>query len=254
MIYGLYQSAAGVLTNSYRQDVIANNLANAETVGFKKDLATFQQRRTEAQERGTDRSTNALLENLGGGVFASPSSVDTSQGELETSSNNLDLAIEGKGYFAVRDHGQTRLTRDGRFMSDRDGHLAMANSAGQLVLNDKGEPISLMRGVGPADTAVGRNGEITQNGVYLGRIGMYDVSDPMKLQKLGGNLLSPDATDLQPATGMIHGNAVERSNVEPATELVALMDAQRQLEANANMIRIQDSMLQHAVNEVGKLS
>ena len=143
MIYGMYQSAAGVMTNSYRQDVIANNLANAETVGFKKDLAQFQQRRTEAQERGTEKSTNALLENLGGGVFASPTVADLSQGELEPSSNNMDVAIEGKGFFAVRDHGQVRLTRDGRFMSDREGHLAMANNSGQLVLDDKNEPISL---------------------------------------------------------------------------------------------------------------
>src|SRR5947209_3887766 len=85
MIYGLYLSATGVMTNSYRQDVIANNIANAETVGFKKDIALFQQRRTEAQERGLGPTSNALLEKLGGGVFASPMLVDSSQGELEPS-------------------------------------------------------------------------------------------------------------------------------------------------------------------------
>src|SRR6185503_10320423 len=110
MIYGLYLSAAGVMTNAYRQDVISNNLANAETIGFKKDLARFQQRRTEAEERGDESGTNALLENIGGGVFASPTHVDLSQGEIESSSNNLDVALEGSGYFAVSDHGTTRLT------------------------------------------------------------------------------------------------------------------------------------------------
>jgi len=60
MIYGLYLSAAGVITNSYRQDVIANNIANAETVGFKKDLAMFQERPTQAQETGATASTNSM--------------------------------------------------------------------------------------------------------------------------------------------------------------------------------------------------
>jgi flagellar basal-body rod protein FlgF len=99
MLYGLYLSAAGVMTNSYRQDVIANNIANAETVGFKRDLALFQERRTERDERGLSPArSNALLESLGGGVFASPTLVDRTQGELEPSSNNLDVAIVGQGY------------------------------------------------------------------------------------------------------------------------------------------------------------
>lgn len=253
MIYGLYLSAAGVMTNAYRQDVISNNLANAETVGFKKNLAGFQQRRTEADERGDESSTNALLENIGGGVFASPTHVDLSQGELESSSNNLDVALEGSGYFAVRDHDTTRLTRDGQFMLNRDGQLILANGVGQPVLNDKGDSIKL-EGASASNTVIGKSGEIIVNGQYAGRIGVYDAADPSKLRKLGGNLISADATSLQPSAAVVHGNTLERANVEPATELVELMDTQRQLEANANMIKMQDSTLQHAANEVGKIS
>ena len=92
MLYGLYLSATGVMTNSYRQDVIANNIANADTVGFKKDLALFQQRRTALQETGGAPSrSNALMEALGGGIFASPTIMDRTQGELETTANPLDV-------------------------------------------------------------------------------------------------------------------------------------------------------------------
>src|SRR3954469_23516855 len=108
MLYGLYLSATGVMTNAYRQDVIANNIANAESVGFKRDLALFQERPTEAQARRfrgggpSGGQSNDLLEGLGGGMFASPTKIDTKSGELETTGNNLDVAIQGDaGYFMV---------------------------------------------------------------------------------------------------------------------------------------------------------
>src|SRR3954454_7131920 len=88
MIYGLYLSATGVMANAHRQDVIANNLANSETVGFKRDVTSFQERLTEAQaQRGP---TNPLLENIGGGLLVHPTAIDFTQGELETTGNNLD--------------------------------------------------------------------------------------------------------------------------------------------------------------------
>src|SRR5438477_1085662 len=106
MLYGLYLSAAGVQTSSYRQDVIANNLANSETVGFKRDLALFQARRTALNEsRRAGDWSDPLLEGLGGGTFVMPPATDHSQGELDHTGATLDLAVEGDGYFAVNDGG-----------------------------------------------------------------------------------------------------------------------------------------------------
>ena len=103
MIYGLYLSASGVVTNSFRQDVIANNIANSETIGFKRDLANMQQRPTAAQERAdSDDSIDPMLENIGGGLLASRASVDTRQGEFEPTGNNLDVGIQGNGFFRVK--------------------------------------------------------------------------------------------------------------------------------------------------------
>src|SRR4051812_37307814 len=137
MLYGLYQSAAGIQSSSYRQDVIANNIANAETAGFKRDIALFDQRLTEAQTRrgapGSD--TNSLLENLGGGLLAHPTLVDTRQGDLEPTGNPLDVAIEGKGFFLVKNtKGEKFLTRNGQFSTDRVGNLILANTDGDHVL------------------------------------------------------------------------------------------------------------------------
>jgi flagellar basal-body rod protein FlgF len=260
VIYGLYLSATGVLTNSYRQDVIANNIANAETVGFKRDLALFQERPTEAQARrfrggsSSTGQTNDLLEGLGGGMFASPTQIDTKSGELETTGNNLDVAIAGDdGYFMVRDHdGTSRLTRNGSFMIDDSGHLILAHS-GQQVLDAKRKPI-VLNGALRAQTEIAQDGHISQAGQPAARLGLFSVKDPGRFTKRGEMLLDhPDVNALAAATSQLHSGAVERANVDPTTELALLMDAQRQLEANANMIRYQDTMLGKLVNEVGKI-
>src|SRR3954470_23647119 len=146
MLYGLYQSAAGIQSSSYRQDVIATNIANAETAGFKRDIAMFDEPLTEDQARriATGNSTNAILENLGGGLLAHPTLVDTRQGDLEPTSNPLDIGIEGKGFFQVRNaKGERFLTRNGQFSTDRAGTLILASSDGQAVLDDHGNPIRL---------------------------------------------------------------------------------------------------------------
>jgi flagellar basal body rod protein FlgG len=252
MIYGLYLSATGVLTNSFRQDVIANNLANAETVGFKRDLALFHERLTESQERRLPPGySDPMLEMLGGGVLASPMQIDRAQGELEPTGNTLDVAIQGDGYFKVSRNGETRLTRDGRFALDTNGQMVMADGSGYRVLDPAGNPIYLDPRL---PTTVGEEGVIGQRGAAVAQIGLFDVPDPTLIAKEGDNLLSyPDIKKARAIQGTLRSEFVERANVDPALELTQLMEAQRQLEANANMIRYQDQTLSRLVNEVGKI-
>ncbi len=254
MIYGLYLSATGVLTSSYRQDVIANNLANSETVGFRRDLALFQERLTESRERGGgpgSAMSNPLLDDMTGGSWALPTVIDTSAGEIEPTGNPLDVAIEGGGYFRVENaQKQPLLTRDGRFMVDRKGNLILGNSQGEKILDTAGRPIVLQ----PAHlTEIGDDGQITQDGKPVAKIGVVDVTDPAQLRKHGANLLSCGTARIQPVGAKLRSGFIERANVDPATELSALMEAQRELEANANMIRYQDQTLGKLVNEVGKI-
>jgi flagellar basal-body rod protein FlgG len=255
VIYGLYLSATGVIANSYREDVIANNLANAETTAFKRNTTAFQQRLTAAQEKSALAGhTDPLQEGIGGGFLVSPTGLDLSQGDLEATGNTLDLAVVGKGFFAVDDHGKTELTRDGKFIMDRDGNVIVDNATGQHVLGADMKPLVL----DPsriAQTTINASGEITQNGKLSGQVGLFDVSDPTKLVNQGGSILDySQAGDLKSADGSIRSQFTERASVDPAVELTHLMDAQRQLEANANMIKYQDETLGKAVTDVGKLS
>lgn len=253
MYYGLYLSASGVMANAYRQDVIANNLANSETTGFKRDLAMFQERKTALRERNNAGDfSDPLLEKIGGGLLVAPSLVDSQQGDLENTDNPLDVGIQGAGYFTVSDGKAKSLTRDGAFMLSNTGDLVLSSSPSQHVLDEKGEPIHI---AGGGKIEVLNNGGVLQDGKPVARINLVDVADPSKFTKRGATLLSyPAEADLRPAAGEMHGGFQEHANVDPARELAELMDTQRQLEANANMIKSQDSMLDKLVNDVAKIS
>lgn len=253
MIYGLYLSASGVLANSYRQDVIANNLANAETVGFKRDFSVLSEQPTEARKRGLSprNHSNPDLEALGGGLSVMPTATDWSDGEAELTGASTDLALSGKGFFAVRDGKDVRLTRDGRLLRRSDGTLVLASN-GLEVLDSQLKPIQ----VDPRKQIdVKEDGRIFQGEQEQQRIGVFDVPDQKQLTKAGRGLFTAPSLErrMTAVDGMVHQGMVERSNVEPTTELTALLDAQRQLEANANMIRYQDQTLNRLVNDVAKI-
>jgi len=252
MLYGFYLSATGVLASAYRQDVIANNLANSETIGFKRDLAMFQERRTAAQEvGGSGAGTDPRLENLGGGTLAAPTLVDNSQGDLEPTGNPMDVGIQGQGYFAVNTGDQLRLTRSGQFVIDHAGRLCLMRDGGPTVLDVKQVPIQLE----PSQPAmIAADGAISQGGKVVAHVGVFDVADASTLKKEGSTLMSVPGGALTASSSMLRSASLERSNVDPATELTELMDTQRQLEANANMIKTQDETLGKLVTDVGKIS
>jgi flagellar basal body rod protein FlgG len=253
MIYGLYLSATGVLTSTYRQDVIANNLANSETVGFKKDLALFQERPVASQETAhAGDSSNDLLDNIGGGLLAMPSQIDMTQGELVNTGSNFDVAVQGPGLFEVQSGSNVRLTRNGQFQIDSQGNLILSNDHGQQVLDVDSKPIQ----IDPSQPIqISPTGQIEQGGKNVAQVGLFDVPKPGDLRKDGNGLYSyGNLKALTPSTSTIRSQTLEQSNVDPTTEMTNLMDAERQLEANMNMIRYQDATLAALVNTVGKVS
>jgi len=255
MLYGLYLSATGVMTNSYRQDVIANNLANSESVGFKKDLTMFRQRLTAAQESPEKQGwSNPLMEGIGGGTFAEPTALDLSPGPMETTGDPKDAAIQGSGFFTVDDHGTTKLTRNGQFAIREDGTVTMANGKRLPILDTSGNAIKLENKLAGI-TSIGQDGTIYQGDTAVSKLGVVDVPDPGQLKNEAGTLLSyANMKDATSSNSTIVGGSLEDANVDPATELTALMESQRALEANANMIHTQDSTLDKLVNTVGKIS
>jgi flagellar basal body rod protein FlgG len=250
MQYGLYVSAAGALANSYQQDVVANNLANAETVAFKRDLALVRARQTQAQENGPRQWTNDLLERLGGGVFALPTATDFSPGSLERTGRTYDVALAGPGFFRVQLDGQVAFTRDGRLRIDEQNRLVM-QATDRPLLDVTGKAISLDA---TEPFQIDERGVISQDGEIVAQLAVVDVSDTDRLRKQGQSLyVATGAVESTPATTPTRQGMLESSGVEPVQELMNLIKAQRAFQQNLSALQIQDQTLGLAVKQVGSL-
>lgn len=252
MNYGLYMSAAGALTSMHRQDVLSNNLANMNTVGFKPDAVAIRQLPSERELRG-DASPRQLLEALGGVVQADDTRPTLRQGELVTGRSPLDLAIEGDGFFMVSGPGgDPMLTRDGRFMLSSDGTLVTA-AGGHEVLDANGQPVRL----DPAREAnIDGDGVIRQDGAVVGSLRFVDVTAGTQLRKVGDGLLAlregGAIADAAP-TGRIHQSMVEASAVDPIATMNQLMSAAKAAQSNMRMMQFQDYLSGQAINTLGRV-
>lgn len=259
MNYALQLSASGVLTSLYRQDVLANNLANVDTVGFRPDIAATRQRDPVTREDGLmNLPSNRLLERLGAGVLLQPGRVSTAQGPIEITNNPLDVAIEGDGFLVVQlDAGspsdRLRLTRDGRMTVNSEGWLVQSAS-GLPVLDQTGDRIRVDHDAGPL--AIGTDGTIRQRGGEVGRLQFVSVPDPSTLAKAGNGHFRPDAqqaSSLVPASGQIRGGAVERSGVDPIKAMMGVTDAAGDVASNSRMIQLVDELTGRLLTTVGRV-
>lgn len=247
MIYGLYQSAAGMLVNQYRQNVIANNLANVDTAGFKRDIPSFSERLVEAQ-RNMSSTRNAVLDGQTGGVWSAPTHTDWQAGPTDVTGSNLDVAISGRGFFAVQAEGGTRYTRDGQFTLNAQGRLVTAQD-GLPVLNQQGSPIVV--GDDARSVSLTAEGKVMVNGQPVGDLQVADFDDPTALRKMGRNLVASDAKP-QMIEPNLRIKAVEKSNVDAMTEMASMIEASRAYQINAQMVTTQDQTLTRLLNEVAR--
>ena len=254
MNYGMYISAMGVQVQEYRQAVAANNLANAQTNGFKRAIANVQARPNAAVEDPAMRAYRVpVYGQMNGGVWAQPTGMDLTQGTLVTSASKTDVALEGDGFFTVQgDNKETLLTRDGKFLVNSDGELVTAN-AGRKVLDSEGAAIKLNPTL-PVD--IGPKGEVTQGDATVATLGVVKVSGPEAIEPIGGNALRVrPGFKTQPAGDetQVRSGYTEQSGVDPIVEMVSMIEGQRVFEANARMISMQDTMLQQ-VNAIGRIA
>jgi flagellar basal-body rod protein FlgF/flagellar basal-body rod protein FlgG len=240
MPYGLYLSAAGADVQRQRLEVLSNNLANVNTAGFKRELAVFQARAAEEIEQGTAHPGSRGINDLGGGVFLRETQTDFSQGLMQMTSNETDLALEGEGFFQVSDENGPLLTRAGEFTLDPAGRLV--TQTGRLVLSEAGGPIVLDRRF-PI--------EVTQHGMVRQSetgaefpLAVVRPNSPADLVKVGENLFRPlDAVrPVPPAQRQVRQNMLERSTVRPTMEMVQLIETSRAYETNIRMIQHQDEL------------
>lgn len=251
-------SASGLFASLYRQDVWANNLANASTTAFKPDVPATQFREAARVEDSLGHlPSNRLLERLGGGVLVAPIKASFEQGSLEFTGDPFHVALEGEGFMVAQAGadlaGDTvHLTRDGRLARGRDGRLVLATT-GQPILDIQNRPISLP---GNAPITINNDGAIHADGVVIARIKLIEVEDRHALAKLGGGAYLADSRTLinsRPASCTLVQGSLERSGADLVKSLMAMTSAAREVEANAGMISHHDRLMDRAINVFGRV-
>ena len=252
--YGLWLSAAGMQLNSHRQNVLANNMANVHTHGYKHDYALVAQRAVESRENaGGAPLADPLFDALSGGLSVQQSQYNLAQGPLEQTGSPLDLAINGEGFFSVQAGEDVRYTRNGEFTVNAQGGLVLAADGGRWrLLSEDGSPLALE--AGGASPRVSGDGTVRQGKTVVGKISLVQPAEPLQLRKTGRNLFEAQDTEMSPASGSIEAGALEGSNFDVMAGLARTIEAARAYQFNASMIQLQDNATGQAISRVGRAS
>ncbi len=251
----LYVSKTGLSAQDTQLTTISNNLANASTVGFKRDAAVFEDLLYQiTRQPGAQSTQDTTLPSglqLGTGVRVVGTQKQFSEGSLQITDQPLDLAVSGRGFFQItQPDGNTAYTRNGQFHLNSDGNIVNANG---LLL----DPVITV----PQNTStitIGTDGTVSANIVgeeipqQIGTIQTVDFINPGGLQAIGGNLFFETAASGNPITGTpgqdglgeILQGTLENSNVDIVEEMVNMITTQRVYELNSKVVSTADQMLQ----------
>ena len=253
----LHVARTGLEAQDTRMRVIANNLANIATTGFKRDRANFatlayQDDRVAGQPSSSETAYATGL-NLGTGVQVQSTTAITTQGTLSATGNSLDLALDGDGFFQVQlPGGRLAYTRAGNFSRSAEGQLVTAQGyAVQPSITIPADAASITVG---ADGTVSVTTSASSNPTEVGQLTLASFANPAGLQALGDNFLSETAASGaaqigaagEGGRGSIRQGMLEASTVNVVEELVDMIEAQRAYEINSNMISAVDEMLKNA--------
>jgi flagellar basal body rod protein FlgG len=250
MYYGLYTSAAGAQAQSQKVEVLSNNLANVNTVGFKRELALLQARDSESIERGLSRRGTGSLEDVGGGVRMNATFTDYSPGTMQLTHIPTDVAIDAPNtFFLVQNDKQKVLTRAGNFHLSNEGTLVTAS--GDPVLSSDGSVIQIDPSL-PFRFLPG--GTIEQAGEQT-ELALIRPKQVSQLQKAGENYFTVEKpTDLTPSEDRnVKVGYVEMSGVNPVEEMVELIAASRAYEANIRIIQQHDTATSELISRMLKV-
>jgi flagellar basal-body rod protein FlgG len=227
MANGLQIAASGLVAQEYRLDTVANDIANVDTVGYQQSRTAF------SEVLGTS-----------GGVRYDQVGTTAAAGPLAASDNPLSIGIDGPGFVQVRAaDGTVALTRDGDLRID--GTRNLVTSSGAKV----DPPISIPADVSASDVSFARDGTVTAAGRKLGKLTLVDVPAPDALATAPNGLLTPTAASGAAKPGSsatIKQGVLEQSNVDLATALTEMMDAQRSFQLASRALHTQDQLLEIA--------
>lgn len=243
MSHGIYSALSGAIAQQRALDVVANNVANVGTTGYRADRAVFEEALTAAEPDALGRSQLRFT------AVGEISTVD-SPGVLRQTDNSLDVALQGDGYFAVRTAAGERFTRAGAFVTDGDGTLRTLGGA--AVLDTRGRPLSL-----PSEASqilIAPDGTISADGADLGGLRVVRFATPDALSKEGGTLFAARegtrALPVDDRTQVVQGH-VELSNVNAVAGLNELITVSRSFEAFQKVIETFQRLDERAARDVG---
>lgn len=250
MIKGLYAAFSSMESAWRYQDAIANNVANATTVGYKREVGVQQSfadillsQQVPVIAPLPQRIQNVVGQ-IGSGSFLAELSTDFHQGSTDPTENPLDFALE-QGFFQIEGEDGTRFyTRDGHFARDGEGNLV--NRSGRFVLDPDGNRINLPLGKISAES----DGTINVDGQPVARLGIFDFA-PGALARAGASHFISDAPGVQVDGGMRQG-FLERSNTDIVEEMTTLLAVQRVYQANQTVIARLDGTLDQAAGQLGR--
>ena len=223
-------------------NTIANNIANVNTSGFRKQGAIFSEYVVQAGSK--DFSDTSLQSSVSIGRLGAHYN-DFTNASLKQTGGTYDLAIEGEGFFLIGTEDGPRLSRAGRFMTDREGALITAD--GDRVLDDSASPIII-----PPDAvrvAIGGDGSISANGQPLGKIGVV-IASHQNMQRIGNNLWHADSYSAVANPRILQG-FLEGSNVNPVIEIARMIEVGRAYEAGQKLLEIEDERLAKTIRSIG---
>ncbi len=276
MLRGIYTGASGMIAQQARLDVVANNLANVDKTGFKKDLAIFKAfpdmliRRLNESGLGVTPAgsydTMPYVGKLGTGVEVNEVYTDFDQGSLQRTENNFDLALDGRGFLTVKTERGERYTRNGAFTINQDGILMTHNGypvmgengiirvqQNNFIVNERGE--ILVNGAIDPNAVVGMTDNDWSQPVVLDRLKVVDFEKIRELKKEGDSLWKEteySGPPLPPGEVKVIQGFLEKSNVNMVREMVDMIEVQRSYEANQKTVQTHDTELGRLINEVAR--
>ncbi len=241
---GFYAASAGLASQMQALEVVANNLANMNTSGYRGQETTFRSLLT-GKSAGHANPINAAINNFG---VLSGSRLDLSSGSMQATGNPVDAAIDGGGFFTVQSGQEVRYTRNGNFQLSPTGQLI--NAQGDAVLGALG-PITLPTGT----VGISPDGTISVNGAVVDKLQLAEFSPSTTLTAAGDSTyIAPEGSALTAVGSSVRQGMVEGSNVSPTEAIVQLIAVQRNAEMLARTVSALDSQLnQVAVQDLPKV-
>ena len=250
MMKGFYNLTSGMASQQNRLNVVANNMTNISTAGYKA-------------EHYTDRTFDEVMVTRIGNKIKTPYQTmetyqshilapdqlytDFGQSSFEQTNLPLDFAIQGEGFFAIETGNGVAYTRAGSFTLDNESYLCLSELG--RVLNREGNPIQLPTDKLEADQ---QGNLFTKGGEYLGSLGVFMFEDNNALERTPYGLFTGEGAQIN-ENAVIHHKWVERSNVNLVKEMVSMMSTQRALQSAAQMSKIYDEVIKRGVNDIGRL-